>query len=264
MTGWLRHNGVGLHWREDGDPDGGPVLFLNSLGTDLRLWDAIVALLPKDLRLIRMDTRGHGLSDTPEGPYSIEMLAGDAEALIDHLALSHLTVVGVSLGGMVAQALAVVRPGQVEALVLSNTATRMGSDAMWTDRIAAVESGGIAAIAEGILDRWFAAKFRKGPDIGMWQNMLTRTPPEGYAACCAALAKADLGAATPKINQSTLVIAGSDDGASPPDLVRHTASMIPGARYAELCGVGHLPMVEAPEKFAALLHDFFKKEPAHA
>lgn len=257
---WLDHQGIGLHWREDGDPEGQPVVLLNSLGTDLRLWDDVVLRLPDGVRLIRMDTRGHGLSDAPNGAYSLDDLTEDAGALLDHLALSDVTIVGVSLGGMMAQALAVARPQQITRLVLSNTAVRMGTKEMWQSRIAAVESGGVASISDAVLDRWFAPGFRADASFGMWRNMLDRTPDHGYAACCAALAQADLSDTTPGIVQPTLVISGSEDGASPPEIVQRLAELIPGAEYHEMQGVGHLPMAEDPDRFVALLQNFLQKE----
>lgn len=255
------HDGVSLHWREDGDPTGPPVLLLNSLGTDLRLWDGFVPHLSKH-RVIRMDTRGHGLSDAPDGPYSLEVLAGDASALVDHIGLSAFSVIGVSLGGMMAQVLAAGMPDRIQRVILSNTAERMGTSEMWEDRIAAVQNGGLASIADAVLDRWFAPGFGAGADIALWRNMLKRTPTKGYMGCCKALAEADLGALSPRIAGPTLVVGGSADGASPPDIVRALARAIPGAAYQEIDSVGHLPMAEAPDRFARVVHDFLK-EPKH-
>lgn len=262
MSRWFDHNGVGLHWREDGDPSGAPVLLLNSLGTDLRLWDPILPHLSKH-RVIRMDTRGHGLSDAPDGAYTLASLTGDALGLIRHLGLSRLSVIGVSLGGMKAQAMAAKAPDLIARVVLSNTAQQMGTPQMWADRMDAVQTGGVASIAEAILDRWFAPDFRHGDSIGLWRNMLTRTPAQGYAGCCAALAAADLSDTAPRIACPALVIGSSADGASPPEIVRTLAGAIPGATYQEIDGAGHLPMAETPDRFATLVRDFLK-EPAHA
>lgn len=262
MNGWFQHNGVGLHWREDGNPAGAPLLLLNSLGTDLRLWDPVLPALA-DHRVIRMDTRGHGLSDTPAGTYTLASLTDDALGLVRHLGPTKLTVIGVSLGGMMAQALAVQAPDIVQRVVLSNTAQRMGTPEMWAERVDAVRSRGVASIADAILDRWFAPGFRNGDSIDLWRNMLIRTPAEGYAGCCAALAAADLSDKAPRISCPALVIGGSDDGASPPDVVRALADAIPNATYTEIEGVGHLPMAEAPERFVAPVRDLLK-EPARA
>ncbi|MEM1363866.1 MAG: 3-oxoadipate enol-lactonase [Pseudomonadota bacterium] len=252
MTEWITHKAVGLHWREDGDPLGAPVLFLNSLGTDLRLWDAVICQL-SGARLIRMDTRGHGLSDAPEGPYDLAMLTEDVAALMLHLDLRDIILVGVSLGGMVAQNLAAAHPDRVERLLLSNTALRMGTSEMWSGRVAQVEENGIASIADAVLDRWFAPGFHKDATFALWRNMLIRTPRAGYLGCCAAVAAADLSSTAPQIACPTQVIGGSEDGASPPDLVRALSQAIPGATYVELNGIGHLPMIEAPGRFSSIL-----------
>jgi 3-oxoadipate enol-lactonase len=152
MNATLETNGTTLHWRQDGDPQGAPVLLLNSLGTDLHLWDAVIPHLSGH-RVIRLDTRGHGHSDAPTGDYTLAQLVADATALIDHLALPRLSVVGVSLGGMMAQALAAQMPDRIARVVLSNTAPRLGTAQAWADRIAAVRTGGIESIADAILDR---------------------------------------------------------------------------------------------------------------
>lgn len=252
-------NGTRLHWREDGDPDGAPVVFANSLGTDLRLWDAILPLLPEGLRFIRYDKRGHGLSDCPPGPYSIDMLAEDAGALIDMLDLRDPVFVGLSIGGMIGQCLAAKRPGLLRALVLSNTAAQMGTPEMWEQRMEAIRQGGIAAVAGPVLERWFAPDFRARPEAALWGNMLERTPKDGYLACCAAIAAGDLREGDKGLDLPVLAIAGELDGASPPDVVGATAALIPGARFEIIKGAGHLPCAETPEEHAALIGDFLKE-----
>ncbi|MEL6167373.1 MAG: 3-oxoadipate enol-lactonase [Pseudomonadota bacterium] len=262
MTTWLQRDGVGLHWREDGDPAGAPVVLLNSLGTDLRLWDPVLPALA-EYRVIRMDTRGHGLSDVPAAPYSLAMLTADAAALVAHLELGRFAIVGVSLGGMIAQALAAEMPDRTERVILSNTALRIGTPEMWADRIDAVQTGSLDGIADAVLERWFAPAFRAQSGNGLWRNMLTRTPAAGYAGCCAALAAADLTATAKEISCPALVIGGSDDGATPPAIVRELAAAIPHAEYVEIDGAGHLPMAETPDRFADLSGTFLK-EPVRA
>lgn len=252
-------NGVALHWREDGDPAGRPVVFANSLGTDLRLWDALIERLPKDLRLIRFDKRGHGLSDCPKGPYAISDLTADCAALMDYLGVKGAVFVGLSIGGMIGQALASARPDLVQALVLSNTAAKMGDSAMWHERITTVESAGLDAIAAPILSRWFGQAFLQSEALSLWRNMLTRTPRQGYVGCCHALAAADLSDTTAALTLPVLGIAGAEDGASPPDLVRATVDMIDGATCQVIQGAGHLPCVEAPDEYAALISRFLKE-----
>jgi len=139
---------VQINYREDGDPDGAPLVFSNSLGTDYRLWDPILPLLPAGLRIIRYDKRGHGLSACPPAPYSMGALITDVERLLDHLGVKNCLFVGLSIGGMIAQGLAVKRLDLVRAMVISNTAAKIGTSEMWQDRIDAVRTGGIEALAE--------------------------------------------------------------------------------------------------------------------
>ncbi len=251
-----RLDGVDVHYREDGPADGAPVVFANSLGTDLRLWDAVVPLLPEGLRLIRYDKRGHGLSSCPKGPYSMGALVTDLERLLDHLRVRDAVVVGISIGGMIAQGLAVKRMDQVRAMVLSNTAAKIGTAEMWRARISALEAGGIAAISEGILERWFAKPFRDRPEFLAWRAMLERQPLEGYAGCCAAISGTDFYTPTSGLTLPTLAIAGSEDGSTPPDLVRETAELVKGSRFALIRGAGHLPCAEKPGEYAELLTEF--------
>lgn len=252
-------NGVALHVREDGDPDGTPVLFANSLGTDLRLWDALIPLLPQGLRLIRYDNRGHGLSGCPAGPYTMDDLTTDAAALIAAMDLGPVIFVGLSIGGMIGQNLAATHLDLVRALVLSNTAAKMGEPDTWADRIAAINANGIAAMEAAILDRWFGPAFRANPRAALWGAMLSRTPQEGYIGCCAAIAATDLTQRTRRLSLPTLAIGGSHDGASPPDQVAATAALINGAQYHIIDGAGHLPCVENPAAYAAILNPFLKE-----
>lgn len=243
-----------MHVRVDGPEAAPAIVFANSLGTDLRLWDAVLPLLPGH-RAIRFDLRGHGLSDVA-APFAIEDLARDAARLIESVAGGPVIFVGLSIGGMIGQALAAARPDLLRGLVLACTATRMGTAEGWRDRIAAVEAGGIDPIAEAVLDRWFAPGFRARPELPLWRAMLTRTPAAGYAAACAAIAGADLTAAARAIDLPALVIAGAEDGAAPPDQVAALAALIAGASFHVIPGAGHLPPVETPEAMAALLRPF--------
>jgi len=250
---------VALHYRDDGDPDGPAVVFANSLGCDLRLWDDVVALLPETLRLIRYDKRGHGLSSCPEGPYAMGALVRDIERLLDFLGVKDCTFVGLSIGGMIAQGLAVKRPDLMRAMVISNTAAKIGTREMWEERIAMIRAGGIGSIAEATMERWFARPFRESPECQLWRNMLTRQPLDGYLGCCAALAGTDLYTPTSGLTLPTLAIAGSEDGSTPPDLVRETAALIAGARFHLIRGTGHLPCVEKPGDYAEALIGFLKE-----
>ncbi|WP_170332962.1 3-oxoadipate enol-lactonase [Ruegeria arenilitoris] len=247
---------VQLHYRVDGDPDGAPIVFANSLGTDLRLWDAVLPHLPAGLRIIRYDKRGHGLSSQPPAPYSMGALVRDAEALLEHLNVRDCVFVGLSIGGLIAQGLAVKRMDQVRALVLSNTAAKIGIPSIWQDRMDAVHQGGIEALADATMERWFSKNYRASPDHLFWRNMMVRQPVDGYLGCCAAISGTDFYTPTSGLRLPTLGIAGSEDGSTPPDLVRETVDLIPGSKFELMRRAGHLPCVEQPAEYAALLRGF--------
>lgn len=247
-----------VHYRIDGNPEGRPVVFANSLGTDLRLWDQVLPLLPQGLKYIRYDKRGHGLTELTPAPYSMGTLVRDVERLMDHLAVKDALFVGLSIGGMIAQGLAVKRMDLVRAMVLSNTGAKIGQPAMWDDRIAAVKAGGIEALADSIMERWFSAPFRKTAEFHAWRNMLVRQPAEGYTGCSAAISGTDFYTPTSGLRLPTLGIAGSDDGSTPPDLVRETVDLIPGSQFHLIRKAGHLPCVEQPEEYATVLTKFMQ------
>ncbi|WP_424832758.1 3-oxoadipate enol-lactonase [Ruegeria sp.] len=250
---------VGLHYRIDGNADGPPVVFANSLGTDMRLWDPVLPFLPEGLRVIRFDKRGHGLSSQPAGPYTMGSLVRDAERLLDYLDVKDCVFVGLSIGGMIAQGLAVKRLDQIRALVLSNTAAKIGTPSIWQERITAAQSGGIEALADATMERWFSKPFRASPEMQLWRNMMVLQPLEGYLGCCAAISGTDFYTPTSGLRLPVLGIAGSEDGSTPPDLVRETIDLIPGSRFELMRKAGHLPCVERPADYAALLTGFLTK-----
>ncbi len=249
---------VTLHYRLDGDPDGAPVVFANSLGTDFRLWDKIIPRLPKGLRILRYDKRGHGLSSCPTGDYAMDDLVDDAAMLMQALDIRDCLFVGLSIGGIIAQGLAARYPELVRAMVISNTAARIGTVEMWQERIAVLRKDGIEAIADNIMERWFANKFHaESPtELRGWRNMLTRTPLDGYIGCSAAIAATDFTDSTATLTLPTLAIAGTEDGSTPPEVVRATADLIGGARYAQVEDAGHVPCIEQAAEYARLLNEF--------
>ncbi|MEP2716045.1 3-oxoadipate enol-lactonase [Pseudophaeobacter sp.] len=250
---------VQLHYQIDGDPDGAPLVFANSLGTDLRVWDAVVQRLPAGLKIIRYDKRGHGLSSCPPGPYSMGALVRDAERLLDQLEVRDAAFVGLSIGGMIGQGLAVKRLDMVRALVLSNTAAKIGTAEMWQDRVKAVTDQGIEPLADNVMERWFARDFHAKPELQLWRNMLVQQSRVGYAGCCAAIAGTDFYTPTSGLRLPCLGFAGSEDGATPPDLVRETVNLIPGSQFHLIRRAGHIPCVEQPDEYASRLVQFLQE-----
>lgn len=239
-------------------PADAPVLVLsNSLGTHLGLWDGQLSALTTRFRVLRYDTRGHGSSPLTTPSLSMAMLGGDVLALLDSLKIERAHFCGLSMGGMTGMWLGVHAPERIDRLVLANTAPRIGTADIWNARIAAVRQGGMGAIADAVLERWFSAGFRaRAPDaVGRIAAMLTATPSEGYRACCAAIRDTDLWPAVAAIRSPTLVIAGRHDVATPAAEGRKLAERIAGARYVEI-DAAHISNVEAADRFTAELLGF--------
>ena len=255
-------NDLVLHYRLEGAATGSHLVLSGSLGTDCRIWDGLVDELRGRFRILRYDQRGQGLSDAPLGPYSIDDHAGDLIGLLDRLGWERVVICGLSIGGMIALAAHARRPELFSALILSDTADVIGPRSIWDDRIEAVRKGGIRPLAKSVLERWFGASFlREQPHIVRgWANLLAGASVDGYLGSCAALRDADLGGELSEITAPTLCICGEEDLATPPALVRSLADRIPGARYEEMAGAGHLPPVERPAEFADLVTKFLEAE----
>ena len=240
-----------------GPPDAPPVVLIHALGTSLSLWDELAAALTGN-RVLRFDLRGHGRSDVPPAPYTMGALIRDTENLMGHFGLRDAVVVGVSLGGLIAQGLATKRLDLVRAMVLSNTAAKIGSPALWAARSSEVASQGLAAYAPGAMERILGRKWRDHPQMPRLRDMLLATDPQGWTGCAAAIAGSDFYTTTASLTLPSLVIAGANDGTTPPDLVRETADLMPGCRFELIRGAGHLPMVDQPAAFITLLRDFLR------
>jgi 3-oxoadipate enol-lactonase len=248
---------VTIHYHDEGTPTGPALVLAHALGTGMLLWDNILPLLPEGLRVVRYDARGHGQSSTPPAPYSMGALVRDAERLMDHLGLQDAIFVGLSIGGMVAQGLAVKRPDLIRALVLSNTAAKIATPGIWAARIAtARRPGGMADLARASCERWFPRAYVRAGHHLPWFEHLRTHDPEGYAGCAAAISGTDFYTPTSGLRIPTLGIAGFEDGSTPPDMVRETVDLIPGSRFCLLRGTGHVPPVDAPRAYAACLGDF--------
>lgn len=254
-------NDTVLHYQTIGGPAGRPVVvFANSLGTDFRIWRDVIVRLAGDFPILTYDKRGHGLSDIGATPYSIDDHTGDLAALLDFLEVKDAVIVGLSVGGLIAQGLYAARPDLVRALVLADTAHKIGTADIWNSRIASVEADGIASIAGQIMERWFTPAFRRPDNIAYrgYVNMLVRQPAAGYAATCAAIRDADFTEAAKRIAVPVLCVVGDQDGSTPPGLVLSLAKLIPGARYEIIRDAGHIPCVEQPEAFTAVLRAFIE------
>jgi 3-oxoadipate enol-lactonase len=255
-------NGAAMHCdvlhAEDGKP---AIVFINSLGTDARIWHHVLPKLADDFTLVTYDQRGHGLSDLGEPPYSIDLLARDLAGLIDHLELRDVVLVGLSVGGLIAQGLYALRPELVRGMVLSNTGHKIGTADSWQSRILAVEQGGIGSILDAVMERWFTPAFRVPGNAAYdgFRNMLVRQDAQGYSGTCAAIRDADFTQAAGKIAVPVLCIAGANDGSTPPDLVKSLADLIEGARYEVIEDAAHIPCVEAPAVHAALIRGFVEQ-----
>ena len=246
-----------LFYRWDG-PEGHPTLVLsNSLGTTHAMWEPQIAALSEHFRVLRYDSRGHGSSDVAPGPYDIALLADDVLALLNALELEHVKFCGLSIGGMVGIWLGANAPTRVEQLVLSNTSAHIGGPELWNSRIEAVRKGGMEALANTVIERWFTPRFRESnPEaVRRIRDMLLATPPEGYAACAAAVRDMDQRESLASIAAPTLVICGTQDPATPPEHGRFIAEHVPGARLVEL-DAAHLSNVEAAPAYNRTLLEF--------
>lgn len=256
--------GVALHHRHiEAAGTSHPIIFINSLGTDFRIWDEVVARLTGEMPMLVYDKRGHGLSDIGGGVRSIDDHVDDLAALIDHFGFDKVVLFGLSVGGMIAQRLYTRHPKCVEALILSDTAHKIGTAESWNTRIATVEHDGIDVIADGIMKVWFTPEFHaaRAAELAGCRNMLTRQALPSYIGTCMAVRDADFTDSARRIAVPTLCIVGDQDGSTPPDLVRSLAELIPGARFEVIRDAAHIPCIEQPDTLTALIRDFVASLP---
>jgi 3-oxoadipate enol-lactonase len=256
----VHSNGITLRYDIQGD---GPWLVLaHSLATDLTMWDDNLAALTPHFRVLRFDTRGHGGSAAPEGPYDFAMLTADVLGLLDALGVQRTHFCGISMGGMIAQHVALAAPGRVEKLVLVSTTSGYPSSsrAMWAERIDGVRRNGIEPVVQPTLERWFTTPYREAhPEVMARIGKLIRaTPPAGYIGSGQAIATLDVTERLPALRSPTLVIAGADDVGTPPVMGRRIAERIPGARFEPIPSASHLCNVERAAEFSRLLCPFLK------
>jgi len=248
-------NGTKLFYDLTGAADGPVVVFSNSLGTTLEMWDGVVRQLAPSYRCLRYDTCGHGRSPARTGPVSVRMLADDLAALLDALGIARAHVVGLSLGGMTAQALAIHHPDKVANLVLMATSAHLPPPENWQARADAVRKGGMGAIVDAVMGRWFT----QGVDparLAYYRSLFLGIDPEGYAAACLAIAAMDLRPALKRISAVTLVVAGAEDPVTDVKMSRELAAGIEGARVAVVEKASHLLAIERPDETVAALRAF--------
>jgi 3-oxoadipate enol-lactonase len=254
---------VDVHFAVDGPSDAPVVVLSPSLGTTLHMWEPQVARLRDRYRVVRYDHRGHGKSPVPAGPYRIADLGGDLVRLLDTLGVGSAHVCGLSLGGMTGMWVAAHEPDRVQSLVLCCTSAHLDPEA-WVQRAATVRSCGTISVADTVVDRWFTPQWAAAhPEaVGRVRQMIVASPDDGYAACCDAIRTLDLRDDLPAIRARTLVVAGAEDLATPPEHGRAIAGRIPDARLEILSPAAHLANVEWAETVTDLLLDHFADEGA--
>lgn len=251
-------NTAALHHRSDG-PDDAPALILGSpLGADGRVWDALVPALSARHRVLRFDTRGHGSSELPPGTPTVSDLAADVVALADRYGIERFSYAGISLGGAIGLTLALDAPERLDRLVVCCSGAKLGEPATWHERAAQVRSGGMDAVAATVVGRWFTPAYaEREPDVPAGiLAMLRACPPEGYAACCDALATYDVRARLAAVTAPTLVVAADQDPSSPLGLGTEIAEGIPGARLAVVKDAAHLVIVEKADEVRDIIGQF--------
>ncbi len=257
-----RTNGIQTQYEVHG-PEGAPWLVLgHSLACSARMWDPQIEALKGRYRVLAYDTRGHGGSEATPGAYTLELLADDLKALLDHLRITAAHYCGLSMGGMIGQTFALKHPGILRSLTLADTTSRYPTAAWptWQERIRIAETQGMAPLAPPTLERWFTAGFRAqnpGP-VEAIRKLILATPVAGYVGCCHAIPKIDLTARLKEIRCPILVIVGADDPGTPVAMAREIHDHAPGSRLVVLPQAAHLANLEQPEGFSRALEDFVR------
>jgi len=254
-----RANGIDIHYTIDGS---GPWLTMShSLACDSRMWDEQVAVLAKRFKVLRFDTRGHGETQVTTGAYTLDLLADDAAGLLAELGVKETHWIGISMGAMIGQTLALKKPGLLKSLVLADTTSRNPPEVwpMWKERIDTAESKGMEALVEPTLGRWFTAPYLKArPDrVKPIADMIRATPVAGYAGCCHALPKINLTDRLKEIKAPVLALTGAEDASAAATKTIHES--IPGSDFVSIPSASHIANVEQPEAFNAALTKFYDR-----
>lgn len=261
----IEDGGVSLHYELSGITGADVLMFSNSLGSNLRMWDKVLPAFESRYRVLRYDMRGHGESGVPAGPYTVDQLSGDILSLLDHLGIERVDFCGLSIGGMLAMWMGIHAPQRLRRLILANTAARIGTREIWDQRIAALQTAGMASLALMTLERWFTRSYRDAhPDeMEMIRAMVAATDATGYEACCGALRDTDLRGEISAISAPTLIIGGTHDPATSRSDGLALRSALPDSNYVEL-NASHLSAWERAEEFAAVALEFLSAgQPKH-
>ena len=257
----IKANGITINYQVDG-PEGAPwLVFSNSLATNLAMWDEQARELGRAFRVLRYDQRGHGATEAPAGRYTFEQLIADAVALMDALGIRKAHFAGLSMGGATALGLAQQHPDRLDRVIVCDTPCQSTptSTQQWEERIVVAQKQGMEALVEPTVGRWFPPDIRKAnpPYIDKVRQMVRSTPVNGFIGCAAALANHDYASAAATVTRPVLFMVGEKDGVAPPAMRKLNAAL-PGSRYVELPGAGHISNLDRPEAFNRVVGDFLK------
>ena len=255
----LQH--ASLHYELTGRATAPVLMLSNSLGTDLRMWDAQLESFEQHYRVLRYDMRGHGASSVPPGPYTMEQLGNDVLGLLNKLDIPRVHFCGLSIGGAIGQWLGIHAAPRLHKLILSNTAAKIGTDQTWNSRISEVNQHGLQSIADATMQRWFTPAFRSAgtSQVQRMRETLLAVDPAGYTASCAAIRDIDQRETVGRIEVPVCIIAGSEDPVTTVADAEFLRSQIPGAEL-NLLPAAHISNVEASDLFNATVLNFLAKE----
>jgi 3-oxoadipate enol-lactonase len=249
----INANSIAVNYTLDGPPQAPVVTLSHSLATDLSMWDPQMATLTARYRVLRYDTRGHGGTDAPGGVYTLDQLAADARALLSALGITRTHWIGLSMGGMIGQTLALASPGLFTSLALCDTTSRIPAEAkpLWAERITTAETQGMEPLVEPTINRWFTAPFVASHKdlVDRVRTMIRSTKPAGYAGCCHAISALDLTDKIAAIKTPTLIVVGEEDQGTPVAASRTMHEKIAGSDLVILKSAAHLSNIEQPAEF---------------
>jgi 3-oxoadipate enol-lactonase len=251
-------NGININYQVDG-PEGAPwIVFSNSLATSIAMWDEQAAALKDKFRVLRYDQRGHGQSEVPDGHYAFDTLLADALGLMDALSIRKAHFAGLSMGGATALGLAERHPDRFDRIIVCDSPCQSTpqSSQQWQERIVIAEKEGIAALVEPTVSRWFPPETlaKNPPHLDKIRQMFRTTPVKGFIGCAAALANHDYASAVASVKRPVLFLCGEKDAPAP--AMRKLQEKLPGSRYAEMPGAGHISNMDRPAEFTKAIRDF--------